>query len=136
MTSDFNPTSVDWNNPDVKYVMKHVKMAMTNRDDENEVLKKTIGELTAANSELTAANSEILDHVKELQSKYDKLAEAYRLLEGGSGTVPDVDKHKEKDPSKRRSYNVRVQRLPEDQCPGQENGAGAGGRNTQDGHRR
>ena len=107
MTSDFNPTSVDWNNPDVEYIMKHVKMAMTNRDDENEVLKKTIGELTAANSELTAANSEILDHVKELQSKYDKLAEAYRLLEGGSGTVPDVDKHKEKDPSKRRSYNVR-----------------------------
>ena len=114
MTPDFDPTSVDWNNPDVEYIMKHVKMAMTNRDDENEVLKKTIGELTDANSELTDANSEltdanneILDHVKELQSKYDKLAEAYRLLEGGSGTVPDVDKHKEKDPSKRRSYNVR-----------------------------
>ena len=59
MTPDFDPTSVDWNNPDVEYIMKHVKMAMTNRDDENEVLKKTIGELTAANSELTAANSEL-----------------------------------------------------------------------------
>ena len=58
MTPDFDPTSVDWNNPDVEYIMKHVKMAMTNRDDEIGALKKT-------NGELTAANNEILDHVKE-----------------------------------------------------------------------
>ena len=101
MTPDFDPTSVDWDNPDVKYVMKHAKVAMANRDGENDMLKKMI-------SELKAANGELLEHVKDLRSKYDKLAEAYGLLEdGGRGSaVPDTDKRKD-DPSKRRRYNVR-----------------------------
>ena len=34
MTPDFDPTMVDWNNPDVEYMMKHFKMATANRDDE------------------------------------------------------------------------------------------------------
>ena len=45
MTPDFGPTRVDWNNPDVEYLMKNFKMAMTNWNDE-------IVALTRSNEEL------------------------------------------------------------------------------------
>ena len=48
MTPNFDPTKVDWNNPDVEYLMKHFKMAMTNRDVETAALTRSNGRSDAS----------------------------------------------------------------------------------------
>ena len=63
MTPDFDPTRVDWNNPDVEYLMKHFKMVTANRDDE-------IAALTKSNEELRMAYG-------KLEAKYDALIGMY-----------------------------------------------------------
>ena len=71
MTPDFDPTRVDWNNPDVEYLIKHFKMATANRDDE-----------TAA---LTKSNEELRRAYSELEAKYEALAGMYNRLTGKGG---------------------------------------------------
>ena len=59
---------MDWNNPDVEYLMKHFKMAMTSRDDEIAVLRKSNEELRMA--------------YREPEAKYDALVAMYSRLAG------------------------------------------------------
>ena len=73
MTPDFDPTRVDWNNPDVEYLMKHFKMAAANRDDE-------IAALTKSNEELRRAYS-------ELEAKYEALAGMHNRPTGKGGAA-------------------------------------------------
>ena len=77
MTPDFDPTRVDWNNPDVEYMMKHFKMATANRDDE-------IAALTKSNEELRRAYS-------ELEAKYEALAGMHNRLTGKGGAAASGD---------------------------------------------
>ena len=98
MTPDFDPTRVDWNNPDVEYLMKHFKAVMTSRDDE-----------TAA---LTRSNEELRRAYGELEAKYEALVAMYDQLAGGggaagSGAPAGSDDGPREDPARRRSYNVR-----------------------------
>ena len=100
MTPDFDPTRVDWNNPDVEYMMKHFKMATANRDDE-------IAALTKSNEELRRVYS-------ELEAKYEALAGMYNRLTGKGGAAASgapagagADDGRREDPARRRSYNVR-----------------------------
>ena len=75
MTLDFDPTRVDWNNPDVEYMMKHFKMATANRDDE-------IAALTKSNEELRRAYS-------ELEAKYEALVGMHSSGHNDPITWPD-----------------------------------------------
>ena len=97
MTPDFDPTRVDWNNPDVEYMMKHFKMAMANRDDE-----------TAA---LTKSNEELRRVYSELEAKYEALVGMYNLSTGrgsvaASGVPAGADDGRREDPARRRSYTA------------------------------
>ena len=49
MTPDFDPTRVDWNNPDVEYLLKHFEMAMTNQNDKIAASTRTNEELRTSN---------------------------------------------------------------------------------------
>ena len=100
MTPDFDPTRVDWNNPDVEYMMKHFKMATANRDDE-------IAALTKSNEELRRAYS-------ELEAKYEALAGMHSRPTGKGGAAASgapagagADDGRREDPARQRSYNVR-----------------------------
>ena len=73
MTPDFDPTRVDWNNPDVEYMMKHFKMAAANWDDK-------IAALTKSNEELRRAYS-------ELEAKYEALVGMHNRPTGKGGAV-------------------------------------------------
>ena len=105
MAPDFDPTRVDWNNPDVEYLMKHFKMATTNRDDETAALTKS-------NEELRANNEELRRVYSELEAKYETFAGMYNQLTGkggaaASGAPAGADDGRREDPARRRSYNVR-----------------------------
>ncbi len=98
MTPDFDLTRVDWNNPDVEYMMKHFKMAAANWDDE-------IAALTKSNEELRRVYS-------ELEAKYEAHVGMHNRLtdKGGaaaSGAPAGADGGRREDPARRRSYNVR-----------------------------
>ena len=80
MTPDFDPTRVDWNNPDVEYMMKHFKMAAANRDGETAALTKSNEGLRASNEELRRAHS-------ELEAKYEVLAGMHNRLTGKGGVA-------------------------------------------------
>ena len=55
---------MDWNNPDVEYLMKHFKMVAANRDDE-------IAALTKSNEELRNSNEELRMAYGKLEAKYE-----------------------------------------------------------------
>ena len=98
LTPDFDPTIVNWNHPDVEYLMKHFKMAMASRDDEIAALRKSNEDLRRAYGELAA--------------KYKALLEMYNRLAGkgavaASGAPSSTDGGSGGDPARRRSYNVR-----------------------------
>ena len=98
MTPDFDPTMVDWNNPDVEYMMKHFKMAAANWDDE-------IAALTKSNEELRRAYS-------ELEAKYEAHVRMCNRPTGkggaaASGAPAGADGGRREDPARRSSYNVR-----------------------------
>ena len=112
MTPDFDPTRVDWNNPDVEYLLKHFEMAMTNQNDK-------IAASTRTNEELRTSNEELRTEHRELEAKYEILVGLYNRLKekggmagsGAPGGAPGAhdaraDRHTE-DPARRRSYNVR-----------------------------
>ena len=105
MTPDFDPTRVDWNNPDVEYLMKHFKMATANQDDE-------IAALTKSNEELRASNEELRRAYSELEAKYEAHIGMYNRLTGKGGAVASgapagagADDGRREDPARRRSYN-------------------------------
>ena len=45
MTPELDPTQVDWNNPSVKYLMKHFEMALSNKDKEIAEMRKEIEQM-------------------------------------------------------------------------------------------
>ena len=105
MTPDFDPTMVDWNNPDVEYMMKHFKMATANRDDETAALTKSNEELRASNEELRRAYS-------ELEAKYEAHVRMCNRPTGkggaaASGAPAGADGGRREDSARRGSYNVR-----------------------------
>ena len=57
MTPDFDPARVDWNNPDVEYLMKHFKTAMTSWNDE-------IAALTRSNEELRGRTANLRQNTR------------------------------------------------------------------------
>ena len=91
MTPDFDPTRVDWNNPDVEYMMKHFEMAVTNQND-------NIAALTRTNEELRDSNEELRTEHRELEAKYEALVGMYNRLKeergmagsGAQGRAPMV----------------------------------------------
>ena len=82
MTPDFDPTKVDWNNPDVEYLLKHFEMAMTNQNDK-------ITASTRTNEELRTSNEELRTEHRELEAKYEIHVGLYnRLKEKGAWQDP------------------------------------------------
>ena len=104
MTPDFDPARVDWNNPDVEYLMKHFKTAMTNWNDE-------IAALTRSSEELRTSNEELRGTYSELEAKYKDLVRMYSQIAGRDGAAdpdapPGPGDRQGKEPARRRNYTA------------------------------
>ena len=78
LTPDFDPTIVNWNHPDVEYLMKHFKMAMASHDDEIAALRKS-------NEDLRRAYGEPEAKCKALLEMYNRLAGKGAVAASGAG---------------------------------------------------
>ena len=120
MTPGFDPTQVDWNNPDVEYLMKNFERAMADRRDEIVLLTKSNNQLASGKEQMASKNMELEERCLHLEAKYDKLIEMYNELRDGAGVVPSLgvlQKIQMPDPglrpsntpetARRSSYNVR-----------------------------
>ena len=94
---DFDPTRVDWNNPDVEYLMKHFKAVMTSRDDETAAL-------TRSNEELRTGNEELRRAYGELEAKYEASSQCMTSSRAGAARP---------DPAPRRAPTTGRERIPQ-----------------------
>ena len=120
MTHGFDPTQVDWNNPDMEYLMKNFERAMTDHRDEIVSLTRSNNQLASAKEQLASKNKELEERCSHLEAKYDKLIGMYNELRDGAGNSaasgnlpkdPDAgsgttSKQRSGD-GRRSSYNVR-----------------------------
>ena len=86
MTPGFDPTQVDWNNPDVEYLMKNFERAMADRRDEIVLLTKSNNQLASEKEQMASKNRELEERCLHLETKYDKLIEMYNELRDGAGS--------------------------------------------------
>ena len=95
VTPEFDPTQVDWNNPNVKYLMKHFEMALSSKD-------KEIAELRKKNEQLEAK-------IAQLEAKIVQLAGAHGQNNSRAPHNPGSpdDAGNSKPYQDKRSYNVR-----------------------------
>ena len=73
MTPGFDPTRVDWNNPDVEYLMKNFERAMADHRDEIMSLAKSNNQLASEKEHLASKNKELEERCSHLEAKYGKL---------------------------------------------------------------
>ena len=59
MTLGFDPIPVDWNNPDVEYLMKNFERATADRRDEIVSLTKSSDQLASEKKHLASKNKEL-----------------------------------------------------------------------------
>ena len=120
MTSGFDPTQVDWNNPDVEYLMKNFERAMADRRDEIVLLTKSNNQMASEKEQMASKNMELEERCLHLEAKYDKLIEMYNKFRDGAGsgavsgnTPKDSDAEsgttvkQHSGDGRRSSYNVR-----------------------------
>ena len=86
MTPGFDPTQVDWNNPDVEYLMKNFERAIADRRDEIVLLTKSNNQLASEKEQMASMNMELEERCLHLETKYDKLIEMYNKLRDGAGS--------------------------------------------------
>ena len=127
MTPGFDPTQVDWNNPDVEYLMKDFERTMADYRDEIMSLTKSNNQLASKKDQMVSEkehmaskNKELEERCSHLEAKYDRLIKVYnRLLDGaGNGvasdnplvdpdTVSKTTPKRHPEGGRRSSYNVR-----------------------------
>ena len=91
MTPGFDPTQVDWNNPDVEYLMKDFERTMVDYRDEIMSLTKSNNQLASEKEQIASRNKELEERCSHLEAKYDRPIEMYNRLLGGAcnGIAPD-----------------------------------------------
>ena len=83
---------MDWNNPDVEYLMKNFERMMADRRDEIVLLTKSNNQLASEKEQMASEkeqmapkNMELEERCLHLEAKYDKLIEMYNELRDGAG---------------------------------------------------
>ena len=121
MTPGSDPTQVDWNNPDVEYLMKNFEIPMADRRDEIVSLTRSNNQAASEKGHLVSKNKELEERCLHLEAKYDKLIEMYAKIrydagnDAATGNTPKnsdaesstTSKQRSRD-SKKSSYNVRI----------------------------
>ena len=77
MTSGFDPTQVDWNNPDVEYLMKDFERTMVDYRDEIMSLTKSNNQLASEKEQLVSEKEHIASKNKELEGRCSHLEAKY-----------------------------------------------------------